>query len=76
MSSVIFNEPSTLYNLYGEGGDKQRAYLCHHIPLEAELVLPHEVRLLKLHLPEDRHVGVDADPQERRVGTAERGGQF
>lgn len=50
------------------------ADLCDHIPLISELILPHEVSLLKLHLPQDGHVRVNADPQERRVGTAmERG---
>lgn len=47
------------------------AHLCNHVPLIAQLVLPHEVRLLKLHLPQDGHVWVDPDPQQRRVSTAE-----
>lgn len=48
-------------------------HLCHYIPLKAQLVLPHEVRLLKLYLPQNGHVWVDTDPQERRVGTAKDG---
>lgn len=47
------------------------ADLCDYIPLVAQLELPHEVRLLKLHLPQNGHVWVDPDPEERRVGAAE-----
>lgn len=47
------------------------AHLCNHVPLIAQLILPHEVGLLKLHLPQDGHVWVDPDPQQRRVSTAE-----
>lgn len=46
------------------------SHLCYYIPLIAQLILPHEVRLLKLHFPQNRHVWVDPDPQERRVSTA------
>lgn len=49
---------------------RQEAHLSDNIPLVAELVLPHKVGLFKLHLPQDGHVGVDADPQQRGVGTA------
>lgn len=51
------------------------AHLCNHVSLVAELILPHEVGLLKLHFPEDGHVRVDADPEQRRVGTAEGAGE-
>lgn len=46
------------------------AHLSDNIPLVAELILPHEVGLFKLHLSQDRHVGVDPDPQQRGVSTA------
>lgn len=46
------------------------AHLSDNIPLVAQLILPHKVGLFKLHLPQDGHVGVDADPQERGVSTA------
>ena len=46
------------------------AHLCDHIPLIAQLVLPHEVRLLELHLPQNGHVWIDPDPEERGVSTA------
>lgn len=49
---------------------RQCAYLSDNIPLIAELILPHEVGLFKLHLPKDGHVGVDPDPQERGVSAA------
>lgn len=47
------------------------AHLCNYIPLIAQLILPHEVSLLKLHLPQNGHVGVNPDPEERRVSTAD-----
>lgn len=63
----------------GEAGASQpvrpSAHLCNHVPLVAQLILPHEVGLLKLHFPEDGHVRVDADPEQRRVGTAEGAGE-
>lgn len=47
-----------------------KAHLSDNIPLVAELILPHEVGLFKLHLSQNGHVGVDADPQKRGVSTA------
>lgn len=49
---------------------RQCAHLSDNIPLIAQLILPHEVGLFKLHLSQDGHVGVDPDPQERGVSTA------
>ena len=46
--------------------------LRHHVPLVAELVLPHEVRLLRVRPPQHRHVRVDPDPQQRGVGAGSR----
>ena len=42
------------------------------IPLIAQLVLPHVIRLLDGHPPGPRHVGVHADPQHGRVGVKRR----
>lgn len=47
------------------------AHLCNYIPLIAQLILPHEVSLFKLHLPQNGHVWVNPDPEERRVSTAD-----
>lgn len=47
------------------------AHLCNYIPLIAQLILPHEVSLLKLHLPQNGHVWVNPDPEERRVSTVD-----
>lgn len=47
------------------------AHLCNYVPLVAQLILPHEISLLKLHLPQDGHVWINPDPQQRRVSTAE-----
>lgn len=46
-------------------------HLGNYIPLVAQLILPHEVSLLKLHLPQNGHVWVNPNPQKRRVGTAD-----
>lgn len=47
------------------------AHLSNYIPLIAQLILPHEVSLLKLHFPQNGHVRVNPDPEKRRVSTAE-----
>ena len=43
--------------------------LCHNIPLIAELILPHKIRLLKFYFPQYRHVWVYPYPQQRRIST-------
>ena len=47
------------------------AHLCNYISLIAQLILPHEVSLFKLHLPQNGHVWVNPDPEKRRVSTAD-----
>lgn len=44
-------------------------FLCHHISLIAQLVLPHEIRLLKFHLPQHRHIRIYSYPEQGGIST-------
>ena len=71
MKAKVFKKTASLSNSRIRSAGTL-SYLCNHIPLIAQLILPHKVCLFKLHFPQNGHVRVNSDPEERRVSTAEK----